>query len=196
MSEDKITNPLQEIISQASTGPQQTGASKRINSHSPISRNLLIIDISGSMNDLIAPNMTKLKVMEDSLSKLPTRHCSCLLFNSTTQWWQGGALPAACGGTAMHLALSVGANIQPISSLVVSDGEPDDPDQALAIAQTMPGSISTLYIGSDSNRNAIGFMRRLAQIGMGSFSQMDINRIKDPVKKLNEQMHRMLPPPG
>jgi Mg-chelatase subunit ChlD len=76
-------------------------------------------------------------------------------------------LPSPGGGTAMHKALRIAADLRAGHVIVVSDGYPDDDDAALAEAENIPGMIEVLFVGDDNDRPGIDFMHRLARIGGG-----------------------------
>lgn len=192
-----LTNPLQLIIDQASQ-LSDTGQAKQYQQRvEPNFRNrvsesqVLILDISGSMAQRISGSSDrKIDILERVVFQLPWQNYHVLLFNSETQWWFGGGMPPPSGGTAMHLALSVAKEMRPKTTLVVSDGEPDEDGQALAVAKQITGVINTLYIGSDGNHEAIEFMRKLARLGCGHFHDQDLSLGDQP---LLAQMQRLLP---
>jgi hypothetical protein len=71
------------------------------------------------------------------------------------------------GGTALHRAIDYAASLYPSQTLVISDGEPEDEYAAIKSAEKLSGTISTLYVGDDSNKEAIAFMMKLAKLGCG-----------------------------
>jgi hypothetical protein len=70
-------------------------------------------------------------------------------------------------GTALHRAIEYAASLYPSQTLVISDGEPEDEYAAIKAAKKLSGTISTLYVGDDSNKAAIAFMAELAKLGCG-----------------------------
>lgn len=83
-------------------------------------------------------------------------------------------IPEPQGGTGLHNAIALAIPYNPHKTLVISDGKPDDPKQALSIAEKLSGIINTLYIGSDRDTDAIAFMRELARLGCGKSVSCDI----------------------
>jgi hypothetical protein len=78
-------------------------------------------------------------------------------------------LPEPCGSTALHLALNLAAKTNPDRVIVISDGMPDDRLAALRAARALPQpvTIDCLFVGSDDDRDALGFMQTLALCGVG-----------------------------
>ena len=79
--------------------------------------------------------------------------------------------------------------------MVISDGQPDDPARALAIARKFRGAIDVLYVGPDSDAAAIAFMRQLAAAAGG---EVIVNDISQPggAKQLTNRMLYLLPAPS
>lgn len=90
-------------------------------------------------------------------------------------------IPEAEGGTNLHSAIALAIPYQPTQTLVVSDGKPDDPKQALFMAEKLSGMINTLYINSDRDREAIAFMRQLARLGCGRTANCDISHPQNQI---------------
>jgi hypothetical protein len=98
-------------------------------------------------------------------------------------------LPEPNGGTALHLALACAVGYQPGVTLVISDGQPDNEQHALAQAEQLSGRIDTLYIGPDGDRAAMDFMRRLARVGCGRDMRADLER---PQPRLGATIRQLL----
>ena len=195
-----LLNPLQSLISQASQ-LQDSGAAKKYQQRvfpsakqKAGSSKILLLDISGSMGEYVSDyygGRRKIEILQNAIAPI-ARHYEILAFSSDTQWIKCGILPEPCGGTAMHLALAVAAEVRPAQTLVVSDGHPDDEKAALATAKRLTGTISTLYIGSDSDNKAIEFMRKLARLGCG---QADVMELSLGAGLLQEKVQKLLPYP-
>jgi hypothetical protein len=87
-------------------------------------------------------------------------------------------LPEPGGGTALHWALTAAAAFDPAKVIVISDGEPDNETAALAAARDIPGVIDVIFCGSESNENAIAFMRKLSRLGGGQTILRDLHDAK------------------
>jgi hypothetical protein len=128
---------------------------------------ILLLDLSGSMAEYVG-DQRKVDILQCAIQGICLKTFG---FNSSV-FELYGTLPEPAGGTGLHLAIKHIRKMQPMETLIVSDGLPDSEEQALAAAQKLTGMISTLYIGSDSNHKAIDFMNRLARLGCGiSYAQ-------------------------
>lgn len=171
-----IQNPLQSLLDQAAALPP-SGALKpyeqRIHPTSKkiSDQSILLLDFSGSMGQWCGADR-KIEILKKAIAPIQSQY-KILAFNSTTEWI-GSSYPEPQGGTALHLAIAVAASIRPRQTLIVSDGQPDDQRQALAEAKKLSGTISTLYIGSDSDKEAIAFMAKLARLGCGDAYVQDL----------------------
>lgn len=188
-----LTNPLQSLISQA--GKLQTsGVADEYKQRSSCSSgdNILIVDISGSMGEWCG-GQRKIDILVQAIQPIQHQY-QVLAFNSSASWITN-QMPEPCGGTALHLALQVAATVHPAHTLVVSDGQPDDESQAIAAAKIVSGTISTLYVGNDSDHKAIDFMRRLARLGCGKSYVQDLHINTSPLA-LEGAIRKALPPGG
>lgn len=86
-------------------------------------------------------------------------------------------LPEPSGGTALDLALwhIRGMVPRPTRVIVITDGEPNSEDLALAAARALqPMPIDAYYVGPEGNTPALAFMERLAKIGGGRWGEFDL----------------------
>jgi hypothetical protein len=135
---------------------------------------VILADISTSM---VLPEGSRRRcdLLEDVLQQVlgtdPTARV--IAFGSTVQELPGlepGAnlrLPEPAGSTALHLALEhVAKGPKPSRLVVISDGQPDDPQAALSAARVLaPIIIDAMFVGADGDRAAIGFMNALRLAG-------------------------------
>ena len=77
-------------------------------------------------------------------------------------------LPTPNGGTALHWALAAAAVQKPSKVIVISDGEPDDQQAAFEAAEEIPGVIDAIFVGDESDKIAIEFMKKLSRMGGGT----------------------------
>jgi Mg-chelatase subunit ChlD len=74
--------------------------------------------------------------------------------------------PAGCTPLAHALHLIAGWNPRPARVVVISDGQPDDTQTALAAARALrPAVIDALFVGDPGDHAALRFMRTLALMG-------------------------------
>lgn len=187
-----IVNPLQLLINQAASakpsGAMQTYR-ERLNPKSS-GNSLILLDISGSMSENVG-GKRKIDILRQAVNRQ-------LLINEVVLVFSSGcdriasfqSIPEPFGGTAMHLGLQQAASYTPSYTLVVSDGQPDCQRQALLNAENLSGIISTLYIGDDSDVNAIAFMAKLARVGCGRSEVCDI---RNPHNQLSSAIKGLLP---
>jgi hypothetical protein len=92
-----------------------------------------------------------------------------ICFNSAPQVIELGPkiqLPEPSGGTFLQPPLAIAREMRPTRVIVLCDGQVYDEEAALrAAARLRPVPIDAYYCGSDGDRNAIEFMRRLAAAG-------------------------------
>ena len=172
-----LTNPLQALINQAAKLPK-TGEveryAERIN-YDPTAPTIVLLDVSGSMDETVESGDRKIDVLRKALARPLSPGEFAFAFSSLCQQIQGFEfIPEPSGGTALHYALETIAPHRPKSTLVVSDGRPDNGLAALQVAHQLTGTISTLYIGPDDDLEAIAFMQRLARQGCGRSDVCDI----------------------
>ena len=189
-----IINPLQLLINQAASakpsGAMQTYR-ERLNPKSS-GNTVILLDISGSMSEVVG-SKRKIDILRQAIDRRLLINEVVLVFSSGCDRVASFQLiPEPFGGTAMHLALQQAASYAPSHTLVVSDGQPDCQKQALLAARKLIGVISTLYIGDDSDVNAIAFMSKLARIGCGQSEVCDISNPQNQVR-LNSAIKGLLP---
>ena len=181
----ELSNPLQALILGAAKSlPAQSGETDRFKARiSGAGQGVVILaDVSSSMAEK-AGGRSKSEILREALDSVwgelpgPT----LIGFGSTASTvTRPDRLPAPNGGTAMHLALDAAATHRPAKTLVISDGQPDSEEAALAAAERLGGVIDVIYCGPDSDQTAIDFMRRLARLGCGRVVIRDVVRDSRP----------------
>jgi hypothetical protein len=150
---------------------------------------LVVADVSGSMLEESAlPGKTKLDCLRDALRAQQAQ--PRLLAFSGVSWECRGMeelVSKAGGSTNLAGALQHAERLKPIHLLVISDGTPDSEDLALKVAERIANGciIDALFIGPETDRSGIDFMRRLAAVGRGRLVKYDIGR-EDPLLLKNE----------
>jgi hypothetical protein len=164
-----VTNPLQAIIaSAAKSTPAVTGETARHQARFAAAgtARLILCDVSASMGLPAGGNRRRIDHLRDALRHVQRPEHRVMAF-SVDAAWVNGVLPEPHGCTDMALAIERAWPERPVATLVISDGEPDSPEQALAAAARLSGTINVLYCGDETNLEAINFMRRLARAGCG-----------------------------
>ncbi len=119
---------------------------------------IIIVDVSGSMAAHDAPGERSRYVAaceELALlqAELPGR-IAVIAFSDRAQFCPGGVPPLMGEGTDMVAALRF---VKPADGLgiriiLISDGEPDEPEDTLRVARQFRSHIDTVYIGSERGR--------------------------------------------
>ncbi len=163
---------LGSIITQAAQLPDTGVAARyqaRIGTGNPNSL-VMLIDTSGSMDEICQGTGRKrrIDVLKEAIASIGWQDYQLVCFNFKVVPIQAVRdICEPCGGTALHRAIDYAASLYPSLTLVISDGEPEDEDLAIKSAEKLSGTISTLYVGDDSNKEAIAFMAKLAKLGCG-----------------------------
>ena len=167
-----LSTVLGSILTQAAQLPDTGVAARyqaRIGTGNPNSL-VMLIDTSGSMDEICQGTGRKrrIDVLKEAISCIGWQDYQLVCFNFKVVPIQAVRdICEPCGGTALHRAIDYAVSLYPSQTLVISDGEPDDEYEAIRSAKKLSGTISTLYVGDDSNKEAIAFMSKLANLGCG-----------------------------
>ena len=134
---------------------------------------IVFIDTSGSM-EIVDPGQdaSRHELARQQLVEIQSNNpgkvglCS---FSNTVQFCPDGIPKIEGGGTNMNAALQWGLQLNGmgVSLIVVSDGLPNRKLLSLQTAAQIDNIIHTVYIGPESDTEAIQFMRDLANAGRG-----------------------------
>ena len=174
-----LVNPLASIIQAASQLPETGIAAnyhRRIGTGNPDIR-CLLLDTSGSMSMECKGKDRRIDVLRKAVEALEWQSYRLFTFDSfCVEIPNPSALWATGGGTALDLGLREIAKLNPSQTVIISDGEPNDEQDALIAAESLTGTISTIHIGDDRDKAAITFMRKLANLGCGNTYIQDLGR--------------------
>jgi hypothetical protein len=179
MSND-LTSPLQALLNKAAKNlPVKTGKVEEMQRKFDRRKGQVVVlaDISGSMSAEAFGGKTKLEYLRIAVDIILKKYQARLFVFSDSAREVKSIPDEAYGGTALHIALDAVSKIDPGVTLVISDGHPDDKWAALAAAKAFRGVIDVLYIGSDSDKKAIDFMRELAGVTDGDLKTYDIVKL-------------------
>ena len=177
------SNPFQAIIEAASKQAASALTTDTLHRHQQRKQNTtqarsVLADISGSMDESVGAT-TKYALLHKALSdpSLDWTHQQLIAFNSIVETVSHPSLlPQPSGSTALHRAILHIVPNRPIYTLVISDGQPDDKQACFAAADQLTGVIDVLYIGSDTDFEAIAFMRMLATRTGGRVMVRDLTK--------------------
>jgi len=129
---------------------------------------VMIVDTSGSMGTHDSRGgRARYDVALDELAKLQATQrgrWAVLAFSSETIFVPGGQPPFLGGGTDLAGALRFAqiADGTGVTFFIVSDGEPDDENEALRVAATYQDTIHVIFVGPEDDPRGREFLRKLA----------------------------------
>jgi hypothetical protein len=149
---------------------------------------VILLDTSTSMAEPIG-SRRRIDVLEAILHQLLPSTPGVRLFafsSAVREIEQHARLPEPEGGTALHLALAHAASLAPARVVIISDGEPDDADAALAAARGLGCAVATYFAGSDDNHTAIAFLRALAWCSADGLGHAAVADLRAPGRLAGE----------
>jgi len=139
---------------------------------------IVIVDVSGSMATRDSRGgQQRYEVACQELERLqrdlPGR-IAVVAFSSSVQFVPGGQPPFLGGGTDLAGALRfVQVADGCVRFVVISDGYPDEPERALALASQFRSQIDVVYVGPESDRIGREFLEMLARAAGGRYVVAD-----------------------
>jgi hypothetical protein len=172
---NKLTNPFQDLIAQATKLPVLTGETKKFSNKLKMettSKNIVIIcDLSASMNEIVYYPESKFnllkKALDTVLSSLNSQPILIWFNSNATKVDNINAFPCPYGSTRLDKAIVLAEQHNPSKTIIISDGQPDDKKLALEKALELSGIIDVIYCGLETDTEAINFMNRLAASNAG-----------------------------
>lgn len=153
---------------------------------------VVLVDCSGSMYaEDSRGGKRRYDVACEELAKLQARNSGkigVIAFSDDAIFVPGGVPPMLGSGTALHKALRFArvADVPGIRFVVISDGQPDSPEEALQEASKYKARIDTVYVGPESERSGALFLARLAAAHGGS--QVTADRAKELASTIQQLM--------
>lgn len=172
-------NQLQHLIKRAAnTLPAVTGRvavqQERIDRRA--GRVVILADISASMSAPARGAQRKIDVLREAVAGA-LRQADAKLFVFSGDVREVQAIPEPENNTNLAGALDKVRKLDPGVTIVISDGQPDKAAAALAEARQFRGVIDVLYVGPETDRAAIEFMKRLAAAAGGDVRTHDVARL-------------------
>ena len=137
---------------------------------------IIIVDVSGSMHAQDSRGgQSRYDVACDELARLQSTmpgKIGVIAFSDMTQFCPGGLPTYMGGGTNLTGALKFAkiADVTGMRFIVISDGEPDDRQGALAAARTYQCKIDVIYVGPEGDMaSGRKFLEQLAGVKNGQF---------------------------
>ena len=152
---------------------------------------IVLVDVSGSMGR-VDPGKVKTRY-ERACAALANLQASnpgkvaIISFESSPLFCPAGVPPAPGGTTDLGRALlftQVADAVPGMRFVVISDGEPDNANEALNIARRYQNRIDVIFVGDETDRDAIQFMNQLATASGGKQITADSAQIAETVQFL------------
>lgn len=150
---------------------------------------IVIVDTSGSMAANDSRNdHSRYDVACEELRNLQNSmpgKIAVISFSDKTEFCPSGYLTFMGGGTDLAGALRFAkiADVPDMKFIVISDGEPNDGQEALRIARTYRNKVHTIYVGPENDNSGREFLNRLAQASGGQSITAD--RAKELAASVN-----------
>ena len=134
---------------------------------------VVIVDVSGSMATRDSRGgKSRYEVMLEELAALQANlpgRVAVVAFSDRPVFVPGGEPPFLSGGTDMAAALRFvkPADVPGIQFILVSDGEPNDPEETLEVARTFRQRIDAIYVGPEERPLGRDFLQRLTEVSGG-----------------------------
>lgn len=147
---------------------------------------VLVVDTSGSMAARDArDNQKRYDVACQELARLQGElpgQLAVIGFSNKAELVPGGVPPFYGGNTDLAGALRLAKTLdhKDVRTIVISDGMPDDPAAALAVAAGFRGDLDVVYVGPGGGRGR-RFLGQLAQNHGGRY--LEANRTDDLLEK-------------
>ena len=179
MSKNLPAHPLQGLLEKAQrTIPATTGrvAAQQARIDRRQGATVILADISASMGSSAWGDQRKIDVLREAVAGArQQRDARLFAFSGSVR--EVTTIPEPENNTNLAGALEHVLPLDPGAVLVISDGQPDNAERALAVAARFRGAIDVLYVGPESDHAAIAFMRRLAGAAGGDVQMHDMGKI-------------------
>lgn len=159
----------------------------------------VLCDLSASMMDYVGnSHKSKLDMMKESLTDVVKYHPGIRIIGFSDRAFH--IIPSdiyglhTMGSTNMAAAFQLVKPWNPQKTIIISDGYPDNPQEALREAETMTGTIDIIYCGAETDLMALGFMSSLCKISGGKVVKWNLQM--RPGLENNCNILRQLMPPG
>lgn len=134
---------------------------------------VILVDTSGSMGMRDSRGgRTRYDVACEELATLQSSmpgKIALINFSSFPQFEPSGKPQFLCGGTDLASALRFArvADVPGMRFILISDGQPDEPDEALREARQYTNRIDVIYVGPENLPSGRDFLAQLARVSGG-----------------------------
>lgn len=153
---------------------------------------IVLVDASGSMSMQDSRGgESRFKIACDELAQLQASmpgKIAVISFSDKAQFCPGGVPYFEGCGTNLTKALKFArvADVPRMRFILISDGEPNDRDSALAEAKLYRNRIDVIYVGPEDRPSGLHFLEKLAQVSGGR------SLIVDRAKELAQGITKLL----
>lgn len=149
---------------------------------------IVICDRSDSMADDAEPGVSRYARADAELRAIQARYpgrVALIAFNTSAQLEASGMLPPPYGGTSLAPALRLARQVHApgMRVLVITDGEVQDLDGAIAEARRLPVALEGLYVGPEGGRGA-AMLRRICEASNGRAETGRLDRLLPTAQRL------------
>ena len=144
---------------------------------------VIIVDVSGSMQiEDSRNNRSRYDVELEELAKLQVSlpgKIAVLAFSDNVEFVPGGVPPMMGQRTILDKALKFAkiADVAGMRFILISDGCPDDPVAAMAVARSFTNRIDCIYVGPEAMPEGRDFLLSLSRLRGGT--QVTADRAKE-----------------
>ncbi len=167
MSTAIVQGSLHQVSQQSGKSLAETFINARV---------VVIVDTSGSMAaEDSRGNKSRYDVACEELRALQGQYpgeVAVIAFSDQVQFCPSGIPEFFSGGTDLARALRFAkmADVMGMQFVVISDGHPDDADDALQAAKTYTNKIDVVYVGPEGSSTGRAFLKDLAAASGGRFN--------------------------
>lgn len=126
---------------------------------------IILADISSSMLERDVEGHSRYELLCQALKSLTGARL--IAFNDQVELCD--QLPRPSGGTLLEPAIVMACEFQPVRTVIISDGEPWDPDQSKEAIKNLTGRVDVIYCGASDNKEARSFLKSLASKVNGGY---------------------------
>lgn len=151
---------------------------------------VILIDVSGSMRDQDNTRVSRYdracKALRDLQGSMQGK-IAVVSFANEPLFVPSGVPAEPAGGTELGKALKFihpADQIPDMRFILISDGCPNDPNEALKIAKTFKNRIDVIFVGNELESGAIDFLNALARNSGGKQITADSLKIAETTRLL------------
>lgn len=160
-----VQGSINDVAKQKSGGLQQAMAEAEV---------VVLVDISGSMADYDGTDKARYERAQEVLDQLQRDYAGKIIlasFDYDAEFQFTGRLPLPRGGTNLAGALNFVRDLSEAYQIIlVTDGRPDSPQEALESAKRLASPLNIMFVGAENDVYARDFLDELAKATGGSLS--------------------------